>query len=81
MNTEKIINPPSGYMAALLFVLLGIVAIVTFSFGDGAITAFFVIIDLVFILPGLIIVNPNESKVLTLFGNYEGTVKKDGFFM
>jgi len=32
------------------------------------------------ILPGLVIVNPNESKVLTLFGSYVGTVKKDGFF-
>ncbi|RYG15353.1 MAG: SPFH domain-containing protein [Chitinophagaceae bacterium] len=30
--------------------------------------------------PGLIIVNPNESKVLTLFGQYVGTVKSDGFF-
>jgi regulator of protease activity HflC (stomatin/prohibitin superfamily) len=33
-----------------------------------------------FILPGLVVVNPNESKVLTLFGKYTGTVKKDGFF-
>ncbi|MNV63024.1 SPFH domain / Band 7 family protein [compost metagenome] len=32
------------------------------------------------VLPGLIINNPNESKVLTLFGKYVGTVKTDGFF-
>lgn len=33
----------------------------------------------VFILPGFIVVNPNESRVLLLFGKYKGTVKQDGF--
>jgi regulator of protease activity HflC (stomatin/prohibitin superfamily) len=32
------------------------------------------------LLPGFIVVNPNESKVLTLFGSYIGSVKKDGFY-
>ena len=36
--------------------------------------------DFILVLPGLIIVNPNESKVLILFGKYVGTVKQDGFF-
>lgn len=30
--------------------------------------------------PGYFIVNPNSSKVLTLFGKYVGTVKENGFF-
>ena len=30
-------------------------------------------------LPGLFIVNPNEAKVLQLFGNYVGTVGTPGF--
>jgi regulator of protease activity HflC (stomatin/prohibitin superfamily) len=30
-------------------------------------------------LPGLFIVNPNEARVLTLFGKYGGSVKLDGF--
>jgi regulator of protease activity HflC (stomatin/prohibitin superfamily) len=34
----------------------------------------------VFILPGFVVVNPNESKVLTFFGKYVGSVKQDGFF-
>src|SRR3954471_7179162 len=30
------------------------------------------------LLPGLFVVNPNEGKVLQLFGNYAGTVKRPG---
>ena len=31
------------------------------------------------ILSGILVVNPNESRVLVLFGSYQGTVKKNGF--
>ena len=31
-------------------------------------------------LTGLFVVNPNEARVLTLFGKYTGTVKSDGFW-
>jgi regulator of protease activity HflC (stomatin/prohibitin superfamily) len=33
----------------------------------------------VLVLIGLFIVNPNDSRVLVLFGTYKGTVKKNGF--
>ena len=33
-----------------------------------------------FIMIGFFIVNPNDSKVLTLFGKYSGTVVDNGFF-
>ncbi len=80
MNTEKIINPPSGYTAFVLF--LALVAAMVFSFMAEAVVigAIIGVVNFVLILPGLVIVNPNESKVLTLFGSYVGTVKKDGFF-
>lgn len=32
------------------------------------------------LLAGFIIVNPNNSKVMTLFGKYVGTISHDGFF-
>lgn len=32
------------------------------------------------LLAGFIIVNPNNSKVMTLFGKYVGTISNDGFF-
>ncbi len=33
-----------------------------------------------FLMGGLFLVNPNEAKVLILFGKYAGSVKKDGFW-
>ncbi|WP_316821305.1 SPFH domain-containing protein [Pedobacter gandavensis] len=80
MYQEKIITPPSGYLTFVLFLALlggGIYALATKQFGIGA---FVLGLNFLLVLPGLIINNPNESKVLTLFGKYVGTVKTDGFF-
>ena len=38
-----------------------------------------VIAAVVLLWVGFFIVNPNEAKVLTLFGHYSGSVKRDGF--
>jgi regulator of protease activity HflC (stomatin/prohibitin superfamily) len=80
MNTEKTINPPSGYAAFGLFLVLLVVVIGTLAIGEIPIAAVVAVVNFIFVLPGLVIVNPNESKVLTLFGKYVGTVKQDGFF-
>src|ERR1700743_2336171 len=80
MNTEKIINPPSGYLAFLLFLILLALTAVGLAFEEIAVAVIIGVINFVLVLPGLVIVNPNESKVLTLFGKYVGTVKHDGFF-
>ncbi|WP_426667058.1 SPFH domain-containing protein [Mucilaginibacter sp. McL0603] len=80
MNTEKIISPPSGYLAFSLFLILLALTVLGLAFKEIAAAAILGIINFVFVLPGLVIVNPNESKVLTLFGKYVGTVKHDGFF-
>ncbi len=80
MYSEKIITPPSGYLAIGLLLLLLIGAIFCFSAEIFILGGILLAIDLILIAPGLIIVNPNESKVLTLFGKYMGTVKSDGFF-
>lgn len=80
MYQEKIITPPSGYLTFVLFLALlagGIFALVVEQFTVGAIA---LALNFILVLPGLIINNPNESKVLTLFGKYVGTVKTDGFF-
>ena len=80
MNTEKIINPPSGYAAFILFLALLAAMVLSFVAEAVIIGAVIGVVNSAFVLPGLIIVNPNESKVLTLFGSYVGSVKKDGFF-
>lgn len=80
MYQEKIITPPSGYLTFVLFLALlggGIFALAVEQFTVGAIA---LVLNFILVLPGLIINNPNESKVLTLFGKYVGTVKTDGFF-
>ncbi|MBK8557022.1 MAG: SPFH domain-containing protein [Lewinellaceae bacterium] len=78
---EKIVKPASGWsMLGLAFLLLvgGVASIVLkFSILLGAlciVTAFAVII------PGFIAIEPNTTRVLTLFGKYIGTVKDSGFF-
>ncbi|WP_313189938.1 SPFH domain-containing protein [Sphingobacterium sp.] len=83
---EKIIKPTSGYLAlGILFLsLLGII----FSFiqigshGQIGYVPVLVILFIVFIviIKGLIIVNPNHSRVLNLFGKYVGTIKANGLF-
>lgn len=80
MQTEKIIKPPSGYLTLAIFVLLLIGSIYLFAIREFGWASAALAVDLILVLPGLIIVNPNESKVLILFGKYVGTVKADGFF-
>ncbi|RZL52922.1 MAG: SPFH domain-containing protein [Pedobacter sp.] len=80
MYTEKIINPPSGYLTLVLFLVLLIGGIYALTIAEFLIGGIVLTINFILVLPGLIIVNPNESRVLTLFGKYVGTVKADGFF-
>jgi regulator of protease activity HflC (stomatin/prohibitin superfamily) len=80
METEKIITPPSGYGVFALFLALLAATILAFTTEFIVAGVIIAAVNFIIVLPGLVIVNPNESKVLTLFGNYVGTVKKDGFF-
>ncbi len=80
MQTEKIIRPPSGYLTLGVFIVLLAAGIYLMAIRQFGWAAAVLLVDFILVLPGLIIVNPNESKVLTLFGKYVGTVKSDGFF-
>lgn len=48
--------------------------------GVGVVAGVILIIVGSVLLCGLKVLNPNEAYVLTLFGNYYGTIKKEGFF-
>jgi regulator of protease activity HflC (stomatin/prohibitin superfamily) len=79
MKEEKKFRAWSGYVF-LLLALLVIVAMV-FAFIKEIYWLGAVLIVLTFlILPGLMVVNPNESMVMVLFGAYRGTVKSNGFW-
>ena len=79
MTNEKTSNPPSGYTMLLLFLILFIV-------GIAGIIAFrnpmlgLLILAAIIMLPGFVMVNPNSSRVLLLFGKYIGTIKKNGLY-
>lgn len=76
---EKTIVPTSGYvMLLVVFGLIagGIAAIAGNLQPVGAIA----FIAAILMAPGFFFVNPNGSRVLVLFGEYKGTVKKNGFF-
>ncbi|MEZ4797451.1 MAG: SPFH domain-containing protein [Flavobacteriaceae bacterium] len=79
MKEEKIIVPANGYLMLFVFLVLfigGIVSIITLQnpwFGFAILTA-------IAIAPGFIMVQPNGSRVLLLFGKYVGTVKRNGFY-
>jgi regulator of protease activity HflC (stomatin/prohibitin superfamily) len=79
IEQEVTFNPKNGYVfLALFFLLLGAVITLALTLYIGWIFAFLVIPF--FILPGFMVVNPNESIVLILFGDYIGTIKTNGFF-
>lgn len=79
MNTEKETKGINGYLMLLVIFLimaLGVFLILRMYFPVGIA----LLVIAVFLLPGLTIVNPNESQVLTLFGEYKGSLKENGFW-
>nr|WP_132396172.1 SPFH domain-containing protein [uncultured Pedobacter sp.] len=80
MYQEKIINPPSGYLTFAISILLLAASIFCFVSEIFLWGGILLAIDIFLLFPGFLIINPNQSMVLTLFGKYIGTVKADGFF-
>ena len=80
MNTEKEMNPPSGYLTFITFLILLALSVYLFIAQLIIAGVIITIINFILLLPGLLIINPNEARVLVLFGKYVGSVKKDGFF-
>ncbi len=79
MKTEKIITPLNGYLIVVLLLITG--GFITWGFiTQQNILAISLIPLFLFFLPGLMIISPNSSKVLLLFGDYKGSVKKNGLF-
>lgn len=84
---ERIIKPASGYLALLILLLTVVggvyslyMAVTTDNKMLGLILVFLAFIVFIVIIKGLLIVNPNHSRVLNLFGKYQGTIKDNGLF-
>lgn len=81
---EKIIKPMNGYLALLISLVLLGVAIYLFTQGPEnpvmvapGIICFALTL---FLLKGLMIIQPNHARILNFFGKYSGTVKDNGLF-
>jgi regulator of protease activity HflC (stomatin/prohibitin superfamily) len=85
MTSEKARSPISGYLMlffGILFAAAAIFFIVRIAMTENIwllIPLIASVLISVLILVGLFIVNPNDSRVLVLFGTYKGTVKENGF--
>jgi len=81
---EKINKPVSGF--AILLLLFGLLVISVYLFYNGAHQETHHVDPLgiigmalfAFFGKGMIVVNPNQARVLTFFGKYVGTVKANG---
>ena len=90
--TERELRPMSGLGMLILGILGIIICIVLLIMGGflmdsgGVLPVVMLGVGIIgcvlipFVFCGLKIVNPNEALVLTLFGKYHGTIKKDGFY-
>lgn len=79
---EKLVKPVSGYLALLLSLLAlgaGIYMMTLFESGVTYIwLGVFLFILFGFLAKGVMVVNPNHSRVMVFFGKYVGTVKENG---
>jgi len=82
---EKVLKPMSGYLALVFCLILFAGAVYFFISGVEQSFTFVVLAMLCFLLfcfflKGLMIIQPNHSRVLNFFGKYVGTVKDNGLF-
>lgn len=79
MKTEKNYTPVSGYLMIVVALLLLAIGI-----AGPLVTRIFLLFLFsgvgLFMFAGFFFINPNDSMVLVLFGEYKGTVKANGFY-
>jgi len=79
MTQEKTITPANGYAMLFLFILLFFGGIAGLIAVKMPLFIFSILIGII-LVPGFVLVNPNGSRVLLLFGRYMGTIKQNGLF-
>ncbi len=79
MKEEKIFKASSGYLLLIIGLLLLAAAVWLLTIEVFWLGAVLIFVSM-FLLAGLMVVNPNESMVMVLFGAYRGTIKTNGFW-
>ena len=84
IRTEKLVSTLPGLLMLPVFLIAG-AAFIRFGVAAlqggtplGGVLFFLASFICLFCLGGLFVVNPNEARVLQLFGDYVGTVRDDG---
>jgi regulator of protease activity HflC (stomatin/prohibitin superfamily) len=81
---EKLMRPVSGYLALILSLALAAAGIVCFASNEGGQNVALIVggilceLGFVFLVKGIMIIQPNQSRVCMFFGKYVGTVKENG---
>ncbi|MBA4541756.1 MULTISPECIES: SPFH domain-containing protein [Thermoactinomyces] len=73
---ERVAWKANGFLFLLLEIFLLLAGAGLVIYGIGII---FLVVA-VLLLPGFVMIQPNEARVLTFFGKYAGTIAEDGFF-
>lgn len=79
MKEEKTFSASSGYFVLFLIIIMIVGPVLSIILLKTIWSVAVLAIGL-FLIPGFVIVNPNESSVLVLFGAYKGTIKENGFY-
>lgn len=83
---EKIVRSTSGYVVLAIGLVLLLFSGYSLYYAVITEKAFYMIptiigfLSAVFLFKGILIVNPNHSRVLNFFGKYVGTIKENGLF-
>ncbi len=77
---EKTFRPSSGYLYLLILLTLVVISIVGIVQLWHPAIAGVMLSSALLLSTGFFFINPNSSRVITLFGKYKGTVKDNGFF-
>lgn len=86
MTEEREFRPLNGFLMVVAAVLLYAAAAALFTFGLMGenwlllVAAGVLLLPAAFVSAGFFIVQPNQARVMVLFGTYKGTVARNGFW-
>ncbi|CAM4186424.1 SPFH domain-containing protein [Zobellia roscoffensis] len=79
MTKEKNLSVLNGYIVLILLILL-LIGAGFLLFRISPVLPILMLVSAFILFKGFVLVNPNSSNVLLLFGKYIGTIKKNGLF-
>src|SRR5438132_91308 len=82
MIQERVLAVKPGGIAAVILLAILVLTVAAMIASGGAppviVVGILVILADFFFMKGLFVVNPNEARVVQLFGSYAGTVREPG---